>query len=396
MLIGTSLEEYYNHLHLHKDILYLYANRLLIQVASGILVVFTAIFFYEKFNESFTTVAILFALAYGIYALVVPLFAQFINYFSLKKLIIVSILFLPLTLLSLTLWDINQALSLSLYMTLGLLYRMLYWTPYHIEFTKFTDRKVRGKQISFLVNISEVVLSLTPFIGGLIIAAYGFNVIFVLTAIFSLISIMPLFMISNVYERYTFSYFQTFRELFQRKNRSLLFGFMGDGIQSSARIVIWPIFVFVLLNQEYVKVGLLTSAAVLIIILLRFFIGFLADRWSRKRLLKFGSFLATTGWIIKVFVDSSFQIIAADTYHRMGQVVNRLSADIVSYDHAADNGHYIDEYTVMREVAINLGRALFLVVSIWVVAVFGISATFFIAAGATLLMTLLNKDTLIR
>lgn len=391
MQIGTDLQHYYERLHLNRNIVYLYLNRILIQVGAGMLTIFTAVFFYEQFNNSFRAVALLFAFAFGSFAVFTPLSAMFIERLGLKRMLIISIFFLPLTILSLVWWDTNPTLSLCAYLLFGLIYRLLYWTPYHIDMAKFTKAEDRGKQLSLLSNISEVVLSTTPFIAGLIIAAYGFNTIFILVSLFMGLSIIPLFFIDNTCERYKFGYFETYQKLFSKKNRSLMLAYAGDGIQSGVRIIIWPIFIFVLLEGNYAAIGFVTMVTILLLIVLRFVIGGLADTWNRKRLLVLGVFLSTTGWIAKAFVDTGLQIFVADTYHRMGRAVNRLSADILMYDQAVDNGHYIDEYTVLRELAVNLGRTGMLLVAVWVSTVFGLPATFILAALATLLMMSLHK-----
>ena len=172
--------------------------------------------------------------------------------------------------------------------------------------------------------------------------------------------------------------------------------YFGEGIQHSVQVIIWPIFIFLLLKGEYVTLGLVTSFTIFLLILVRFLIGNLADRWDRKKLLKWGSFFATSGWLLKAFIETGFQILIIDTYHRVGRAVNQLSFDITTYDQAVDNGHYIDEFTVLKEISINMGRVVLLISSIWITAAFGLTSAFIFAAGATLLMTLLNKEVYLR
>ena len=149
-----NIREYYERVHLTRNILFLYTNRLLIQVAAGMLSVFTAIFFYEKFNESYTAVALVFAAGYALFALFVPLGGMLLQSLGTKRMLIIAVIFLPGSILSLLLWNTNPMLSLFLYLFFGTVYRTLYWTPYHIDFAKFTNKKDRGKQISLLLNPS--------------------------------------------------------------------------------------------------------------------------------------------------------------------------------------------------------------------------------------------------
>lgn len=384
--------EYYSHLHLSRNILFLYANRLAMQVASGLFAVFTAVFFYEQFNGSFTYVMLIFGSLYLGFVVLNPLSALLIKYIGMKRMLITASFLVPFTYGSLLFWEINSVWALAGFMTAAILYRTLYWTPYHIDFAKFTDRKTRGKQMSLLLNLSEVIITLTPIIAGVVIAAYGFNYLFIIAIVFLLLSIIPLFFIKDIAEEYTFGYFGTFKRLFEKKNRPLFFAYFGDGIQTSVRIAIWPIFIYTLLKGEYVTIGMVTSLTIFLLIAIRFLIGGLEDRFDRRKLLRFGSFFSTTGWVLKAFIETGFQIFVVDTYHKVGRAVNRLAFNVVAYDQAADNGHYIDEYTVLKETALNLGRGFMLFLAIWLTSAFSITATFLFAAGATLLMTLVNKD----
>ncbi len=387
-----DVKAYYDNLHLSDGILFLYSNRLLMQTGTGLLAVFIGVFFYEKFNESFTAVMLVFAAMYGASVFLNPLSAMLLDRLGSKKMLITSVMFLPLSYIALMLWDKNPNIALSAFLVAVVLYRVLYWIPYHIDFAKFTDKKDRGKQMSLLLNISELILTLTPLAAGFVIALFGFNYLFGVAVIIFLFALIPLFFVEETCEKYSFKYFETFSHLFKKENRSMLIAYFGDGMQSAVRIAIWPIFIYLLLKGDYKFVGFVTSLTVVLLIMIRFVLGNLEDKMDRKKMLQFGSFLSTTGWLLKVFIETGFQIFIIDSYHKVGRAVNRLTFDVATYDQAAGNGHYIDEFTVLKDIATNFGRAAVLLSAIWLAASFGITATFIFAAGATLLMTLLNKN----
>ncbi len=391
-----DIREYYKNLHLSRNLIYLYTSRLLMQVAIGALSVFTALYFYEQFNQSFTAVMLIFAPLYLLFVVLTPISAMLIRHVGMKKLMIIAVLFHPFAYISLLFWETNQTLALAGFILFVVLYRSLYWAPYNIDFAKFTNKENRGKQMSLLLNLSEILLTFTPIISGIIIASYGFDTMFIFSTVFMFLSAIPLLFIQDTREEFSFGYLETFKELFNKENRPLVLAQFGDGIQTVVRIAIWPIFIYLLLDGKYVAIGVVTSLTIFLLITLRFVLGDLEDRFDRKKLLKFGSFLSTTGWLVKVFIDTGFEIFVADTYHRVGRMVNRLSFDITTYDQASDNGHYIDEYTVLKELAVNMGRGFMVLVSIWLAATFSITATFIFAAIATVSMTLLHREVYIQ
>ncbi|PCI18996.1 hypothetical protein COB64_04485 [Candidatus Wolfebacteria bacterium] len=381
----------YSRLHFSHNIRSLYFSTILRQIGAGLISLFGVIFFFEKFGNSLENVIKLFIIVFLLYGFLVPLSARLIGRIGMKKMMIVGMPFLTLTILSLFFWDANPILFLSLYLVFVTLFRILFWLPYHVDFAEFTETGKRGKQMAVLINISQVVLGITPLIGGFIISSYGFSTLFFIAAVIVTTAIIPLFFIEDVKEKFSFGYLETFRNLFRKNNRSLLVAHASNGIQGAIGVIIWPIFIFAILKGDFFVVGVISSLTIFFILILRTFVGSLIDRWGKKRILKIGSLLSVTGWILKIFVNSGFQIFLADTYHNFGRVVNTLPFDVSFYDQAAENKHYIDEYTVIRTIALNFGRVVVLLISLPIIMYFGITATFIIAAIATLFMNAISR-----
>lgn len=386
----------YKDVKFSSNLIALYLNRLLLQVAFNIVGIFLVIFFFIEFDNSITVVIAIFVAIHSIYALLIPLGAKLLARWGLKRLMITAVPFAFLATFSLFFWNQNPFFSLLFYITFLVTYKTLYWTPYHVDFAKFTDRRTRGRQVSMLQNFSQLILTASPFVGGAIIVFFGFDSLFLLSAAVFVIALFPLFFIERTQEQFTFGYFETFRKLFQKKHRPLLLAYAGDGAQTGITAVIWPIFIFILLEGKYLVVGAISSLTILILIIFRFIIGDIIDRWSKKKILIIGSILYTSGWIVKIFIETALQIFIFDTYHKAGNVINKTSFDTTTYDQAADQGHYIDEFTVLREIAINGGRVVMLVLVGVLISFFGIKIAFLVAAGATLFMTMLNKKVYVK
>lgn len=381
----------YRHLHLSPSLISLYFNTILRQIGGGLISLFGVIFFFEKLGNSIINVIILFIINYLIYASLLPLSARLLKTMRIKRMMIIATPFLVLAIFSLYLWDIQPYLFLIFYLVFVIIFKLLFWVPYHVDFAEFTQKNLRGRQMAFLFNISQVILTITPIIGGFIIFRFGYSELFFIAAIIFAVAIIPLFFVRETYEEYSFGYIETFRRLFSRKNRTFLIANVSNGVQQAIGIIIWPIFIFLLLNGEYLIVGIISSLAIVFLILIRFFVGNLLDRWGKDKVLKIGAFFYATGWIMKIFVQSGFHIFLADTYHNFGRVIDKTAFDVVFYEQAAENKHYIDEYTVLRTIALNLGRVFMLILAIPIIAFFGITATFIFAAIATLFMTVITK-----
>jgi len=124
--------------------------------------------------------------------------------------------------------------------------------------------------------------------------------------------------------------------------------------------------------------------------LLQLLMGNLTDRFNKRQILRWGSIFNSIGWMVKIFVETGFQIFVASTYHSFASIVMRTPFDTLMYEKAADSGHYIDEYTVLREIYLCIGQILmlfFIILSFWLWQSF--AASFIIAALAALIISIL-------
>jgi len=381
----------YQNVSFSSNVIYLYLNRLLSQIGIGIYGVFGVIFFFEKFGNSLKDVLLLFGILYLIFFFTTHLGAKFIYLIGMKKLMMIATLFLALTTYALFMWNDNPFLYLLMFCLGLIIYKMFYWIPYHVEFAEFTSQKNRGKQIAALSNISEGIMAVLPIIGGFILAREGYEILFLVATVLIFLSIVPLFFMKETKERYTWSFFKLIKEFFSKKTRTTVVSNFANGVQDGVGTIIWPIFIFVLLKGDYLFVGAITTLTIVALIILRFAVGGAVDRLGEKKVLNMGSIFYTSGWLIKIFVETGTGIFLSHTYHNFGKVVNQVSFDSTVYDQAADNGHFVDEFTVLKESSLLLGKGLLLLVAISVIGLFGVTATFVIAAVASLLMSLASK-----
>jgi len=164
-----------------------------------------------------------------------------------------------------------------------------------------------------------------------------------------------------------------------------MIAYYADGIESGVGMVIWPIFIYELLNGNFVSIGIISTLTIAITVILELSIGKHADKKKNKRdILRFNSILYSIGWIAKMFVITGFQIFLADAYHKITQALSKNALAAITYDITADEGHYVDEFTVLKEMALHIGRSTLYVIAIILLFVIDIQWLFLLAAMATL------------
>ena len=117
--------------------------------------------------------------------------------------------------------------------------------------------------------------------------------------------------------------------------------------------------------------------------------GKYTDKFNKKKLLRYGTVLYSLGWLGKTIVQTGWHIFLASTYHSFSAVAMRTPYDTLMYEKAADAGHYVDEYTVLREMSLNIGRVLMILVMFVLFNFFGLNYAFILAAVAALFINLI-------
>jgi len=164
---------------------------------------------------------------------------------------------------------------------------------------------------------------------------------------------------------------------------------MANGAENAVGIIIWPIFIWKLLEGDYAAVGTVSSLIVVVTIVLQLTVGKYTDIFDKRRMIHWGSFLYALGWIAKIFVLTSFHIFIAGAYHKFVQIFKDTPFDALNYEIMADHGHYVDEFTVLKEISVQLGKTLMLLFILLIALSFGLNWTFALAALASLFINFL-------
>ncbi len=268
--------------------------------------------------------------------------------------------------------------------------RTFFWLPFHTESALLTDKKNRGKQMGILFSAASLLSIAAPTIGGFVIESWSFTTLVIISVIFVLSSIIPFLFLPPIKEEYTWTYLETFKYFFHPYNQRMEIAYMSKGLVDSIQAVFWPIFIFTILDEKFQAVGLITSGVLLVGMILRLFIGNLLDKFHKTKLVQIGAGLNATAWLFKAAVATAFHVFLASTYHTLALIVLRTSVDTLVYEKAADRGHYADEYTMIKEMAINIGKVIGFVMIGILLFFLPLQASFFVAAFMVLFINLLK------
>ncbi len=382
-----------------KALFSIYSGRIFLRSATGLLSLFVPIFLYELFDFNFQYVIIFFLVSHLIYSLSVAFGCRYLNKIGLRRSLQISIVWLVLYYLIFYLINflqISEKENIFLFLIAALLfvtlYRIMYWLPLHTDLAKFTNKRNRAKQLSLFESLGTIALAVMPIIAGWILLKYNYDVLFFVSILVILCSFIPFSKLPKTRERFCWSYTQTWKEFFSKKRRKVVLAFLGDGAESAIGDVVWPIFIWELLQGNYFEVGALSSLVVAVTVFLQLIFGKYADKWDKSKMIRTGSLMYALGWIAKIFIVTGFQIFIVSTYHNFSKIFARTPFDALNYEKAADEGHYVDEYTVLHEVSINMGISMMFAFVLILSFFFSVEWSFILAALASLTMNFLGSD----
>lgn len=363
-------------------------NRLLGFTASSVTGMFLPIFLYEFFGMSIQLVLLWYAINFIVKIPFQVWGAKIFSRTGLVPSMILGVLGIMLFYWMFYLLDAGSTINPYTLMGVGIFGLMIvsvfYWSPFHIDFAEFSSKTHRGKQVGIFYAVQRFISVIAPLLAGWIITQYGYKINFALALVIVSTSIVPLLFLPPFKVTYEFGFFESFQKLFSKKFRGMTTSMMAYGAENIVGFAVWPIFLFSIFDGDYLNVGVFTAVIVVISLALEVFIGRASDKFSPTRMLKMGTGVYALGWVWKGLVETVVGVFAASTFHNLGSVMLRTPMDTLMYEQAADSGHYVDEYTVLREIALSMGRVTMLLFLILVTLYFSISTSFFIAALASL------------
>ena len=372
----------------------LYISEIMLTTVSGLLGVFTPIFLFELFNQNLYQVLMWYLLSNLIYIFAVAHSARLLHHIGFKLSLQISTLFgaliyacfyiaspenvhyiIPISLISLVIW------------------KMLFWLPYHIEFVAVTDRKNRGRQMGIILATAGLLGIVTPIISGYVISKFTIDILFIVASILFLGAAIPYNFIPDSKQTFEWTYRETWVQFFSKKNRPLVLSVMGQGAEVIIGALIWPIFIFQLLDGNYFEVGALSTLIVGVTVILQLGTGDIIDKHAKKeKVIRIASILYAIGWIIKIFVVTGFHIFAIGIYHNAMSVFTKTPFNTLIYDITADQGRYIDEFTTIKEMSICAGKSIAILLALVTSLFLPLQGTFIIGAIGSLLLNYIYSE----
>ena len=264
----------------------------------------------------------------------------------------------------------------------------MFWPNYQAVLSKQSNVDSMGKDLGLLHFILQFVAAISPALAGLLVFYFGFDALFLVGVMVSLMGLITALMMDLPRERDQIS-FREFRR-WAKERKYIKFGLaVGARYVTDVALFLWPLYLFILL-QAVDKVGYLYTTSLFISMILTAVLTFKIDKIKSRKLFKFSGGILAIIWLIRLNLVSVWGIALVDAFDRIVSNFHWLFFDVTFYKRGVGSQAHsyfvyseLIQHTVMS-LAWLLAASLILSGSIW-------SVIFIVAAVSTALTTLIQS-----
>lgn len=264
----------------------LYTSTMFRSLAMSLINIFVPIFLYQLGN-SVWEIFMYYAVLYSVNAVLTFPAAYLVAKIGPKHTMLASYITQTFTMFLLVSLP-NQDWPISLIaLTYGLT-NALFFTAFHVDFSKVKHRSHGGKEVGWMISMEKIGAVLGPLVGGVVGYALGAQYIFVVAIILLFIGIVPLFLTN---EPTATNQKLDFNGLNFKTIKYDITSFSSMLVENAIIIAVWPLFlaIYVFANSPYIKLGIITSLSVLVSLFLARIMGRTIDKNQGRILLRAGA-----------------------------------------------------------------------------------------------------------
>lgn len=306
----------------------LYQFLLLFSFAGSMIAIFEPVFFYQV-NIPLWQISLFYGLHYILYVILLPLGGKFTASFGLERSLALSTPIYVLYFLALALLPAWPALFWVAIMLLTL-HKIFYWPAFHAEFSKYGDGHSRGREMSWQTVTTSGIGVVSPLVGGLVAAWFGFPAMFIVAAVAVMLASFPMLRTLETSHTAVFSYSEAWKLIASPLHRRLVVSMAGMN-ENLVDLVYWPLFLFIVLAatrptlfgfslQPLVALGVISSITILVMTIVGLYIGRMSDKISGRKILHLHLPFMVLGYLFRPISGGLISMFLTSTLARLAYI----------------------------------------------------------------------------
>jgi len=380
----------HHHLRLsfNKELKEIYISIMIRSLAIAMLAIFIPIYLFKDLNYSIQNILYFYILLFLIITIVCPLAAKLASKIGFKHNMLLSTFFFISAFLLLHSLKTNQEIFFFIPIVFGI-GNALYWNSFHIDMAKYSQKKHRGEQMATWQVLAGISAIIGPLAAGLILKFYSFSILFIVGSFIFLLSVIPLFFSRDQHIKSKFSY----KYILKKEHFKEGLTFAVTGAKQAVLTIFWPLFIYLII-LDYLKFGSVMTIIGVSALISYGVIGKLSDIKKSEMMIRFGAIIHLIISFYMGFVKTIVQIIGTAIFVTFGIYLTDLNTTKKAYETAKKSSN-LASYIVFREVVLNIGRAILVLIFLILVSIpLSIQTSFiiiFIISGLSGLIHILKQ-----
>ncbi|HEX9502959.1 MAG TPA: MFS transporter [Patescibacteria group bacterium] len=386
MLLLPRRYHYFSH-ELNREVVELYWNTGLFNLAINLTYIFEPIFLY-KLGYTLPQIMFFYLIVYITYAFLILPITKITSRIGYKHAILIS------TIVYVFYWALLYQIKfypILLFITPILfgLQKCFFWPAYNADISVSNVRQQRGREVGVLFSVIELAAIFGPVLGGFISFQFGFPILFATAAFLMIASVYPLFQTPEIYTKHHF-HFKNFWSIVKKYPYNF-FGYWGYA-EDLMLMSLWPIFMYLLIPQVF-SIGAIITFASIIAVMVMLYLGKLVDKFKQVPFLQIAAVFYGLTWLFRSFATGICSVISFDILTRLGKGTVGVPLLAQTFELGGEKGpDYAIAYAVFFEFSLAVGKILTALIAIWLLNVTGnITNVFMIVGVFTMLYALVRK-----
>lgn len=306
------------------------------------------------------------------YLLIIPFSISLINKIGFKYTIMVSI---PVYITHIISLNFITPESIYIFCLAWFSYgshMALFWPSMHSEIAANGNKKKSGSEVGTLQILTTIFGSIAPLIGGLYLELLSYTQLVTLSFIIVLLGSIPLIFSKDIkLKSYYFKHSDYTKFLFSKKQEHKKSSFIAEGVNGFLNLSLWPILLYILLSESFLKLGSLYTLVSIISVLIISYLKTYIDKHNKRKVLKKTVKLISLAWGFRliIYIFAGFFIYIVESVAKMISSAFYLSYMSIFYNNARNRN--VLDYVILRELGIHGSKILTGLLVIILLKVFG-------------------------
>lgn len=257
----------------------------------------------------------------------------------------------------------------------------MYWAGMNPEIATSSHSKNREEETGYFYSMPTIATMISPLVGGLILALYNFQILFLFTAIFIAGSFAPFLFSKEHHDGMEMNV----GSFLKKDHFTDFMTYFGKGFNSIGRKVLWPLYLAIVI-QASVSIGGAGSLMALGAAVASIALGKATNDNNRTKVLLSGTCVAIISYLLMIQVTSAVPALIVSFINGLG----RTAMNIPIYSRALDRAEEEDlvEYLAFREVSLSIGRivTIILLAGLFVIFQNNFTLSFIVLAASMLII----------